>query len=561
MGRIKDYFTKKRLDKLRRDLNMIKRQDNYDAEEVVDLSNVLGKNYFTRKIQEYQIWNTGNSDLIRAFYKKDPFSSNLNYFWQLALDKTIKRHTGIPKLISNKMGTIIFGAGFKPEVTVYKTENGQISEDKNEEESSKAQDVLNALFDKTKAKEVFHLTAVKESWCGEGFIKFNYNLDLSQYPILEATDLTHAEAIVERGVTTAIIFKTRYVKEKERYRYEEKYTTDENGDALIVNSLYQLFVDGKEKQVPLTTIPETAELEEYYRFEGLKGMIAFHKPNKKPNNEFPGSIYGASDYQGAIDSFDALDEAYSELVSEIRNNKTIRYVPTSMIPRDENNNPTTIDMAFITNYQMVEGSIDQNAKNQIQIQSIDDKTASLIEKYKNCLITAINLAGLSPLALGITGLESINAGEQSQKERNRVTLETRKDKINNYWKPFLSELTLQLLSFNNWLVKKAGAKQDGLDVENVNFDNADITFDFGEYVVEDETNVITRWATAKTSGLASVETCVKKLHPDWTDDQIVEEVTKIKFENNMGMEDPTLLQMDFNEEENVEVEDYGEDTQ
>ncbi|MCM1259636.1 MAG: hypothetical protein NC182_01670 [Prevotella sp.] len=541
---------------------MIKRQDNYDAEQVVDLSNVLGKNYFTRKIQEYQIWNTGNSDLIRAFYIKNPFSSNLNYFWQLALDKTIKRHTGIPKLISNKMGTIIFGAGFKPEVTVYKAEDGQISKDKNEEESNKAQDVLNALFDKTKAKEVFHLTAVKESWCGEGFIKFNYNLDLSQYPIIEASDLTQAEAIVERGVTTAIIFKTRYVTEqKEKYRYEEKYTTDENGDALIVNTLYQILVDGKEKEVPLTTIPQTAELEEYYRFEGLKGMIAFHKPNKKPNNEFPGSVYGASDYQGAIDSFDALDEAYSELVSEIRNNKTIRYMPTSMIPKDEDGNELAIDMAFITNYQLVGGSMDQNANNQMLIQTIDDKTVSLIEKYKNCLITAINLAGLSPLALGITGLEAINAGEQSQKERNRVTLETRKDKINNYWKPFLSELTLQLLAFNNWLVKKAGAKQEGLDVEEVNFDNADITFDFGEYVVEDETNVITRWATAKTSGLASVETCVKKLHPDWTDDQILDEVTKIKFENNMGMEDPTLLQMEFNTDGNIGVDDDGEDTQ
>jgi hypothetical protein len=82
---------------------------------------------------------------------------------------------------------------------------------------------------------------------------------------------------------------------------------------------------------------------------------------------------------------------------------------------------------------MIEGSLDQSSKNEPIVQQIQDKTASLIEKFKNALVTAINNAGLSPLALGITGLESISAGESSQRERNRVTLETRKDKINNYW--------------------------------------------------------------------------------------------------------------------------------
>ena len=70
-------------------------------------------------------------------------------------------------------------------------------------------------------------------------------------------------------------------------------------------------------------------------------------------------------------------------------------------------------------------------------------------------------------------------------------------------------------------------------------------------IVEDETNVITRWSTAKASGIASVETAVRELHPEWNEEQIVSEVTKIKFENNIGIEDPTLLQMDF-ENENID---------
>lgn len=562
MNRLKDYFTKKRLIKLERDLKMLKDRYNFDAWQAIDLSSVLGRDAFTKKIQEYQVWNTGNSRVIRNFYSN--YNLEQSYFWQEAPNNYIKRHCGIPKLISNKMGTIIFGSGFKPDVTVYKMENGKVAEDKDEQATKDAQDVLNSLFEKTKLLKQLHSQAVKESWCGESFLKFNYDLTLSQFPIIKAYDLTNAEAVVEKGITTSIIFHSWYYKKKnerdlpKKYRYDEEYTTND-GYAIIYNRLYELQVDGKIKEVSLDTIEETRGIEPVYDFNRqIKGMLAFHKPNKLPNNEFPDCPYGASDYQGAIDSFDGLDEVYSEFVAETRNNKTIRYIPADMIPVDENGIPLLNLAKWITNYEKVVGDQDQGTNSEIQIQQIPDKTASLAEKYLKYLTNSINLAGLSPLALGVTGLEAINSGESSQKERNRVTLETRKDKINNYWQPFLKEVILQLLNFNNWLVNFAGAKQEGLDVNKVSFENADITFDFGNYVVESEDNIITRWANAKMSGLSSIENGIRQIHPDWTDEQVTEEVTKIKFENNIGVDDPTLLQMDLTEED---IFTNGEDTE
>ena len=283
-------------------------------------------------------------------------------------------------------------------------------------------------------------------------------------------------------------------------------------------------------------------------------MLAFHKPNKLPNNEFSNSLYGASDYEGAIDSFDALDEVYSELTYETRNNKTIRFIPSTMIPRDGEGNVLSNLMSFITAFQMFEGSLDQNVKNEMVVQQINDKTISLVDKFKNLLTNAINSAGLSPLALGITGLESISAGESSQRERNRVTLETRKDKINNYWEPFLKEMLTQLIAFNNYMIKTVGAKQNQkVSVDSIDFETVDLTFDFGNYVVENESEVITRWASAKQSGVSSIENAVKKIHPEWTEDQVLEEVTRIKFENNISVDDPTLLQMDMVNEEPIDV--------
>ena len=239
-----------------------------------------------------------------------------------------------------------------------------------------------------------------------------------------------------------------------------------------------------------------------------------------------------------------MDEIFSEFCNETRSNKTIRYIPNSMVPRDSRGNADPQFMKFVTNYVKTENDQDQGASNTMNIQEINDKTDSLKSKFDKYLCLALNHFGLSPLAIGTTGLEAINASDNSQKERNRVTIETRKTKLTNYWTPYLKNMITQLVSFNNWLLKTAGAKQDAVTPVDVDFDNLDITFDFGEYVVENPDSVYTRVASAKQSGIMSIEQAVKEIHPEWTDDQIMEEVTKIKFENNIGVDDPTLLQMD-----------------
>lgn len=564
MGKIRDYFYNKKLDRFERSLIAVQNRIKFNPQRAqFNFSQYLNTDTFTNTIMEYKVWQTGNSAIIRNFYLtgyQNNFENKM-YFWQTAPSKYIKRHCSIPRQIANKNGSIIFGGDFKISVDVYKKSetSDEITDTINEKESKKTTDTINALVDKMNLLNSLRKQAVIDSWCGHSFAKLNFDTTLSDYPIYEVFDLTRAEAIVERGITTAYVFKSWYQKKlggtKVDYVFKETYTTDDRNNAMIVNELFKLEND-KEVRCPLTEIEETRGLNDSFVFEGLKGLIAFGKPNTLPNNEFPETPYGASDYQGAIDSFDALDEAYSELIAEIRNNKTIRYIPSSMLPNDGSFDP------FVNNYQKLEGGsqYEQDSKNGVDIQQIDDKTESILAKYKQALITAINCAGLSPLALGITGLEAINAGEASQKERNRVTLETRKDKIQNYWTPYLKDLITQLLAFNNWLVKNQAVNQEGIDTSNITFENSNVILDFGNYIVEDETNVINRWIQAKSGGLSSIENGVREIHPDWSEEQINEEVTKIKFENNIGVDDPTLLQMDLITETTTE-EENGEDTE
>ena len=80
-----------------------------------------------------------------------------------------------------------------------------------------------------------------------------------------------------------------------------------------------------------------------------------------------------------------------------------------------------------------EGDQDQNTKNEINITEIADKTEQHLIKWRTALSMAINKAEVSPFALGITGLESINSSAESQQERNKTTLEMR-EKKHRIWK-------------------------------------------------------------------------------------------------------------------------------
>jgi hypothetical protein len=245
-----------------------------------------------------------------------------------------------------------------------------------------------------------------------------------------------------------------------------------------------------------------------------------------------------------------LDESYTELIAEIRANKTIRYVPDSMLPKVAvktivNGVETTeyvsiLPDEFVTNYVKVESDPDQDAKNKIDIQQIPDKTKDNLEKFKTCLTTAINKAGLSPMALGITGLESVASGADSQRERNKVTLETRAYKTSLY-EPFMKDVLFQLIALNSWMQKNTTANQDAFAKLDVNFDNTNIDITFSDYIVDEQSKKLIAWGTAKGQGVASTKEAVKNIHPNWANDRVDEEVNLIRFEEGMSLDNPNNL--------------------
>ena len=558
---IKNYFDNRRRARLESDLRVLASKGVvFNPKHIIDKDHFNPEREFSLRVYENYVWFSAKPYQIKHFYQTNTdISSDLSFFWRAATKDYPKKHSGIAYTISEKMARILFGGGLTTEVEIYQTDDaGNVTDKLDKEKSKKAEALLETIKKKCELHERIRKGAVTESWSGHLFMKLSYDIGLSEYPILEVVDIRNAEIEQERGVTKAIVFKNWFKYGTDDYVHKERYTTNEQGFAKIENKVFKISPNRDEIEVPLDILQKAFGLKEpvlpEYVFDGLKGMLAFEKPNRIPNPEFSDSPYGASDYFGAISAFDGLDEVLSEIFAEVRNNKTIRYIPAEFLEYTKDGDLKGINN-FVQNYVVTKTLLDQNAKNEINITPIPDKMESLVKKWQTALATCCYMAGISPVALGIPGIESIDSAADSQQERNKATLETRSEKI-KLWKPFLEGLILQLLALNSWMQKKFPEIQKNEDRLDIDFDNCNVIVKFGDYIVEKQSEKINTWGTAKSQGVASTREAVKNIHPDWDDARIDEEVNLIRYEQGMSLDNPQNLPelTGFAEEEEDEEE-------
>lgn len=563
---IKNKTQERRVKRLEKDLTALQSKIKFNPRILMLDHEMESQKAFTRRIYEYKVWSMGNAGTLAWFYRSGNASISLhdynkhNYFWACAPVKRRMVHCGIPSLISTRMADILFKNGVKINAVVYKnTDSESLSEDKSAEKKLN-EFISSTLVGKIKLQDNLQTSAVNESWGGHCFLRLSHDSSISAYPILEAFDITQCEVIKERKITKAIVFKNWYEYNNKSYRLDEIYSTTEEGDGCITYKLFT-FNGDKETEVSLLAIPQTQEmfyvngsgneygisLDEKQRFvyKGLKGMLAFEKPNKTPSQEFPNSDYGASDYEGAIDYFDSLDEITSANVREIRTNETKRYIPdTMMMQKDKDGNLLPFD-EFCDSFVTVKGDPDQDATNKIETTQISDKTESYLAKWKTVLSMICNKAKLSPYSLGITWLEAVGPSADSLQERNKVTIDMRKGKL-ALWVPLLQDIILRSLQLTTWMQDnvdgiKEKHKADGVPEIDITQGNTAIQLDFGEYVEDGVSQRITTWGGAKAQRVASTEECIRQIHPDWTESKVNNEVNLIRFEDGMSVDNPSNL--------------------
>jgi hypothetical protein len=451
------------------------------------------------RIQEGFDWQ-GNAIQNRIWYRGD--AGELNEFYQQMIDKSTQRfwaavptqglevrkmHTGLPREIIETLSGIVVAD--LNEITFSEPEKQDLWEDiwRENHFRSLITEALNGCM-----------------VIGDGAFKVSLDDAVSSLPILEWYDGDRVEFVRRRGRIQEIIF-TSY--------YQQKYTLREHyGFGYVHYHLYR-----GDTEMDKRTLAEITGLGDVTFDSSYMLAVPFKIKN---SNKWAGR--GQSFFEGKTDSFDALDEAWSQWIDAMRRSRPREYIPSSLIPRGQNGElmkPNAFDNQFIK----VEPDMGEGAKNEITLQ----QAAFYSEQYNATYTTALDLAlqGLiSPSTLGIDTKKLDNA--EAQREKEKTTLYTRQ--------LIISALTEVL----EQLVDTAFKACDTLSGRTLSETRANITF--GEYANPSFEAVVETLSNPNTP--MSIEAKVEELWGTAKDKEWkAEEVQRIRQEQGLvQMDEPEV---------------------
>ena len=484
-----------------------------------------------------RLWYRGDANELQQFYEdiRSERAVDRLKFWGAVCTKGLeiqKRHTGIPGLIVDTLS----------DVTLADFEGFEFGDKEKADSGAKAawEDIAEENSFKTVLEDMLKTIL----YIGDGAFKISIDTNLSENPIIEFVSGENIDVTMKRGRITELIFKSTYTQDLVKYELQETY-----GYGYVTYKLLR-----GEHEVPLDTVPALADLADVAFGGGTvdeegnvaeKGgyMMAVYVKRGK-SDKWPGR--GMSLFDRKIDSFDALDEVWSQWMDALRAGRTKEYIPEDLIPRNPENGALAKPNAFDFRFIATGNNMAENGQNKIDVES----PAIQHESYSATYITALDLCLqgiISPSTLGIDTKKLDNA--EAQREKEKTTLYTRQKIID------ILETALPALVDTTLKVKANMNEETGRDIS--------VKLKFGEYANPSFEAQAETVGKAKTQGIMSVDAAVEELYGDSKDDAWKKkEVERIKAEQGIeALEEPAVREdlIDFADDEADEDGDDKDD--
>lgn len=272
----------------------------------------------------------------------------------------------------------------------------------------------------------------------------------------------------------------------------------------------------------LADFPETADLAELVVDgdgipTGTPKLTAAYVPNLRPNKlwrHLPAAAHlGRSDFSGVEPLMDALDEAYSDWMRDLRLGKARLLVGTEVLDNLGKGKGAAFDIEreLFTPLALAPGEDKGSVIEQVQFAIRTEEHRALCSELAERIILG---AGYSLQTFGLAGDVVATATEISARERQSLT--TRANKT-SYWRPALAHLLGVLLEIDRAVFGTEVVPQVP-DIE------------FADVVAPDPNETAQQLSLLSAAGAISTYEKVRRLNPDWRDEQVLEEVSRIQGE-------------------------------
>lgn len=446
------------------------------------------------------IWYRGDASELHQFYTQyDDMMGNVR-FWQSESSNMVdfrKIHSGLPGLIIDTLADITFS-----DVGEFEFNNDEAKEIWEE-------------IEKELPKNFFKNAFKKAMVLGDGAIRFVYHPNESKYPIAEFYPANRVDFVYKHGKINKIIFKIPYLIDDREFTLHEIHT--EYGYSYMLTN----------------DVGKRVSVMDYPEFRGLK---SFRKSEKGfmcvpiilgESSKYEGR--GKSLFDGKDDSFDAFDEAYSQIIEASRDNRTKQYIPEQMIPKDPTTGETLKPNPFDGRFIKVKGVTGtEGASPTIDVENPEMDYEGLMMAYTTTLDAC--LQGLiSPSTLGIDVKKLDNA--EAQREKEKATLYTRSRIIEVAEKviPQVVAVALELYDLANERPKQ----------------EYEVNVQFGEYANPSFEATVETIGKAKQYKIMSNERIVDELYGDTMDeDEKKKEIERLNAMDGYEVAEPVATSFD-----------------
>jgi len=502
---------------------------------------------------------SGDSSAVEKFYKEDYAkfsaldkygrSARYNSFWFNVQPHNARVFFGIISMINETFVNLITSGGVQAKVKVKGKQYAE-GQEEDEEQSERLDGILKAndFYDKK--------WGLAESYqSGLGYAPFKISIDegVLDTPILEVIRPEITEVIKERGIIQGYKFKSRKRVGDDDFEIQEIVMKDGNGPIIQYRVLA---IDGEEpRQINIANLTDgmlealgisflkVKDGEEvgiqttFYEFSELSDLPVVLKNNTAHNRMFPTSPFGVADTQGLETIEDALSELLSSMVEEVRKGRIKVLISEDLVPTNAEGGKMQFN-DFRMDYEIMSGD---SAEGGSKIEVVQGKINS--EKYLSGIASLIsyacNLVSLHPITVGITGVESIDASQESQMEREKVSMRTREKKMKS-WRETLESLFNLLLQTQDIM--------DGKTPEEY-----EIALEFGNFTNPSKENIVDILSKAVEGSVISMRTAQDQYHgEDLTDEEKEVAYVATLIEKGIAL---TPAQRFFYEEKSKEL--YG----
>ncbi|WP_181150341.1 MULTISPECIES: phage portal protein [unclassified Arthrobacter] len=485
-----------------------------------------------KDVRKWNAWYMGDVDTLAGLYGRRDDRSTLARVGLIGVAKRMfhgspatgearkKLHLPIPADLARTSADLLFA-----EPPTFVVGDGT-------KQDKTTQDAISNIFGTPQtASELLEAGELQAALSGV-YMRITWDAETSEWVSLDAQDADAAVPEWSRGRLDAVTFWQRLSGggKGQVYRFLERH---ERG--FIEYGLFMGDEDFLGVRIPLDAHPDTIWAASVVNADSLQetgatGLTAVYIPNIRPNRGYrntPGlSLMGRSDFDQLESLFDAADETYSALMREISLGKARAVISSAAMQDNGPGNGSTFDTdrEIYSPINGVPGSLQSGLP--MEFIQPDIRSRQLIETTKDIMGQILRTAGYSGASFGGDDMVT-NQTATEVNSRRELSNRTRNKKI-QYWKAALTELGASALEVQSFV----HGTSVHMDTVNVRFPK--------------QTDVAPQVMAATLSQLnaaeaISIEQKVRMLHPNWSSEEINDEVDAIRKERGTTVTDPTQI--------------------